>query len=139
MEDIETKAISLALYRHLCHNIVGSENYVKNLRLMNAVRDNLNSGTNWTVITSGSFGEGLEMRGSDLDVMCVVPDKKVYEDIKAANNSNVTYVLMETDDVKPGFTQLLLVLNKYYSQFHMSTLVRNIMANIISRAQYLNK
>ncbi|XP_076071843.1 uncharacterized protein LOC143043413 [Mytilus galloprovincialis] len=115
MTDIETKAISLALYRHMCHNIVGSENYVKNLRLMNAVRDNLYSDTASTFITSGSFGEGLEMIGSDLDLMYVMKNIEVYEDIKAANNSNVEYVLMETDDVKPGFTQLL-VQEQVYSQ-----------------------
>ncbi|XP_071126633.1 uncharacterized protein [Mytilus edulis] len=116
MTDIETKAISLALYRYMCHYIVRSENYVKNLRLMNAARDKLKSDTYRTVITSGSFGEGLEMRGSDLDIMYVIKNMEVYEDIKAANNSNVNYVLMETDDVKPGFTQLL-VQEQVYSQF----------------------
>ncbi|VDI53644.1 Hypothetical predicted protein [Mytilus galloprovincialis] len=120
MEDIETKPISIAFYRYMCHNIVGSENYVKNLRLLNAVRDNLNTDTNFTLITSGSFGEGLEMRGSDLDVMYVTKIMEVYEHIKAANNSNVLNVsilLMETDDVKPGFTQLLLELEQVYSRF----------------------
>ncbi|XP_071126632.1 uncharacterized protein [Mytilus edulis] len=117
MTDIETKPISLALYRYMCHNIVGSENYVKNLRLMNAVRDDLcYSDTDKTFITSGSFGEGLEMRGSDLDLMYVIKIMEVYEDIKTAYNSNVQYVLMETDDVKPGFTQLL-VQEQVYSQF----------------------
>ncbi|VDH91186.1 Hypothetical predicted protein [Mytilus galloprovincialis] len=116
MTDIETKPISLALYRYMCHNIVGSENYVKNLRLMNAVRDDLYSDTDRTFITSGSFGEGLEMIGSDLDLMYVIKNMEVYEDIKTANNSNVQYVLMETDDVKPGFTQLL-VPEQVYSQF----------------------
>ncbi|XP_071126621.1 uncharacterized protein [Mytilus edulis] len=101
----------------MCHNIVGSENYVKNLRLMNAGRDDLYSDTDSTFITSGSFGEGLEMRGSDLDMMYVIKNMEVYEDIKTAYNSNVQYVLMETDDVKPGFTQLLLVQEQVYSQF----------------------
>ncbi|XP_076071842.1 uncharacterized protein LOC143043412 [Mytilus galloprovincialis] len=102
----------------MCQNIVGSENYVKNLRLMNAVRDDLHSYTStyFTFITSGSFGEGLEMTGSDLDIMYVSKNIEVYEDIKAANHSNVKYVLMETDDVKPGFTQLL-VLEQVYSQY----------------------
>lgn len=49
----------------MCQNIVGTADYVKQIRLMNAVRDNLTSNNFGTYITSGSFGEGLEMRGSD--------------------------------------------------------------------------
>ncbi|CAG2225905.1 unnamed protein product [Mytilus edulis] len=60
---------SLAMYHYLCQNIVGSEDHVKTLRMMNNVRDNLQSDKTLTVITSGSFGEGLQMRSSDFDVM----------------------------------------------------------------------
>ncbi|CAC5422833.1 unnamed protein product [Mytilus coruscus] len=110
-----TKNISLALYRYMCQNIVGSENHVNTLRLMNTVRDNIQSGGIITYITSGSFGEGLEMRGSDLDIMRVIKSMEVHEDIKTAYNSNVTHLSMETDDVKAGFTQLLV--EQIYPQF----------------------
>ncbi|XP_071124029.1 cyclic GMP-AMP synthase-like receptor 2 [Mytilus edulis] len=106
MADTETKTISLALYRYMCQNIVGSENHVKNLRLMNTVRDNMMSETFITVITSGSFGEGLEMRGSDLDVMYVNKKVEVYENVQTSLNSNVFHLSVETDDVKAGFAQL---------------------------------
>ncbi|CAG2210586.1 unnamed protein product [Mytilus edulis] len=104
-KDTETKTISLALYRYMCQNIVGSENHVKTMRLINTVRDNFTSG-NECIITSGSFGEGLEMRGSDLDLIYVNRDMKVYEKNYTTYNSDEALLTMETDDVKAGFTQL---------------------------------
>ncbi|XP_063414131.1 uncharacterized protein LOC134696335 [Mytilus trossulus] len=106
MADTETKTISLALYRYMCQNIVGSENHVKNLRLMSTARDNMTCNKYIIPITSGSFGEGLEMRGSDLDVMFVNKDMEVYENVLTSLNSNVLYLSVETDDVKAGFAQL---------------------------------
>jgi hypothetical protein len=38
-------------------------------------------------ITSGSFGEGLEMKGSDVDLMYVFSNVHVYEDINKVFNS----------------------------------------------------
>ncbi|XP_063414860.1 cyclic GMP-AMP synthase-like [Mytilus trossulus] len=114
MADIETKTISLALYRYMYQNIIGSENHVKNLRLMNTVRDNMTSQKFTTFITSGSFGEGLEMRGSDLDVMYVIRKIEVYENVQTSLNSNALDLLMETDDVKAGFARLQVKHN--YSQ-----------------------
>ncbi|CAC5412434.1 unnamed protein product [Mytilus coruscus] len=75
---------------------------------MNAVRDDIASNKIMTVITSGSFGEGLEMRGSDLDMMFVLKAVEVYEDVIPRFNPNKTYFSMERDDVKTGFTQLKL-------------------------------
>ncbi|XP_071124028.1 uncharacterized protein [Mytilus edulis] len=108
ISDTDTTITSLALYRYMCQNIVGSENEVKTLRLMNTVRNNIESDMFQTVITSGSFGEGLEMRGSDLDIMYVKKIMEVFENVQNTNNSDFFYALMETDDVKPGFTQLVL-------------------------------
>ncbi|XP_076071840.1 uncharacterized protein LOC143043408 [Mytilus galloprovincialis] len=96
----------------MCQNIVGTENHVKSIRLMNAVRDRMKSTKRDIVITSGSFGEGLDMSGSDLDLMFVTAkDIEVYEndeDIKTDNNSSDVILSMETDDVKAGFAQLLV-------------------------------
>ncbi|CAG2252694.1 unnamed protein product [Mytilus edulis] len=107
-EDIITPNISLALYRYLCHNIVGTEEHVNTIRLMNTMRDNLSSSKSFTCITSGSYGEGLEMRGSDLDIMQVNKSIKVNADKQTDFNPSITYLSMDTDDVKPGFTQLRL-------------------------------
>ncbi|CAG2198489.1 unnamed protein product [Mytilus edulis] len=106
--DMDTNTVSLALYRYLCQNIIGTENHVKTMRLMNTVMDNLKSSMLSTTITSGSFGEGLEMRGSDLDNMNVAKLSEVYEYKKTRLCPYTIYYKMETDDVKPGFTQLLL-------------------------------
>ncbi|XP_071145515.1 uncharacterized protein [Mytilus edulis] len=108
MADIITPNISLALYNYLCHNIVGTKDHVKTIRLMNTVRDNFSSDKSFTCITSGSYGEGLEMRGSDLDIMLVRTTIKVNADTQTDFNPSITYLFMDTDDVKPGFTQLRL-------------------------------
>ncbi|XP_071147327.1 uncharacterized protein [Mytilus edulis] len=103
-----TPNISLALYNYLCHNIVGTEEHVKTIRLMNTVRDNCSYDKSFTCITSGSYGEGLEMRGSDLDIMQVIKYIKVNADKQPDFDTSITYLSMDTDDVKPGFTQLRL-------------------------------
>ncbi|XP_076072025.1 cyclic GMP-AMP synthase-like receptor 2 [Mytilus galloprovincialis] len=99
---------SKALYRYLCQNIVGTDHCVKTIRHMNSARDNATSGEFQTVITSGSFGEGLDMKGSDLDMMYVSKHIEVYEYLKPRLSPNITYLSMRTDDVKPGFTHLLV-------------------------------
>lgn len=108
LTDDMTRDISIALYRYLCLNIVGREDYVKQSRMMTTVRDNLTCNGDMTVVTSGSFGEGLDMRGSDLDMMYVFKKVEVYGDIKPFFNQNVTYFSMDRDAVNPGFTQLQL-------------------------------
>ncbi|XP_052083053.1 uncharacterized protein LOC127720503 [Mytilus californianus] len=108
MADTITPTISLALYRYLCQHIVGTEDHVKRIRMMNAVKDRMDSTKNITFITSGSFGEGLQMRGSDLDVMYLDTRFEVFEDVKPRFNPNKIYFSMERDDVKPGYTQLRL-------------------------------
>ncbi|CAC5422827.1 unnamed protein product [Mytilus coruscus] len=75
---------------------------------MDTVRDDVKSTEFCTTITSGSFGEGLELRGSDLDMMEVIKRFEAYADEKIRFNPNLIYFRMETDDVKPGFTQLLV-------------------------------
>ncbi|XP_071145511.1 uncharacterized protein [Mytilus edulis] len=117
MKDIITPNISLALYRYLCHNIVGTEEHVNTIRLMNTVRDNLSSDKSRTIITSGSYGEGLEMRGSDLDIMRVSKSIKVNADEQPDFDPSITYLSMDTDDVKPGFTQLRLEYSRDQSFF----------------------
>ncbi|VDI41338.1 Hypothetical predicted protein [Mytilus galloprovincialis] len=107
MADHSTQHVSRALYWYMCQHIVGTEDYVKQIRLLNAVRDNLSSNKVGISITSGSFGEGLEMRGSDLDVMFMDRNVEVY-DVKPRFHPNISYLSMNTDYEKPGFTQLRL-------------------------------
>ncbi|CAC5421188.1 CESA [Mytilus coruscus] len=82
--------------------------------MMNAVRDILASNNVFTKITSGSFGEGLQMQGSDLDVMCVLKEYCVCEEINIKNikmHRNTAYFMIETENTQPGYVQLRLVYN----------------------------
>ncbi|CAG2185799.1 unnamed protein product [Mytilus edulis] len=117
--------MSICLYNSLCHNIVGSAEYVRLIRLINAFKDRITSNTlHKTCITSGSFGEGLELKGSDLDIMVTDPGKEVIEQmIKHQDyHSDKTYYLVETNDIKPGFAYLrLLNENTKIAYLHLLT------------------
>ena len=103
-------SLSLSLYQFACQHIVGSEETVKTKRTFNTIRDNLSIDEKFITITSGSFGEGLEMEGSDIDLMYVFSNVHVYEDInKVQFNSTETTFVMDMDDCKLGFTHLRLV------------------------------
>ncbi|XP_063406259.1 uncharacterized protein LOC134690214 [Mytilus trossulus] len=105
--DKDTTAISLALYRYLCEKIVGTESHVKTIRLMNNIWDNMISSKHLVSIISGSFGEGLLMRGSDLTVITISKSIEVNADENKRLDPNISCFRMDTEDVKPGFTHLL--------------------------------
>ena len=108
--NITPRDISLSLYKFVCHHIVGSEETVKTKRTFNTIKDNLSSDEDCIQITSGSFGEGLETKGSDIDIMYVLSFVRVYENInKVRLNSSETSFVMDIDDCKLGFTHLRLV------------------------------
>lgn len=53
------------MHHYLCISFcVGTDNYVKRIRLINTIRDTVKSNEHITAIPSGSFGKGLEMRVS---------------------------------------------------------------------------
>ncbi|XP_063416266.1 uncharacterized protein LOC134697909 [Mytilus trossulus] len=86
---------------------------------MNAVKDRLTRNKIYTDITSGSFGEGLEMRGSDYDFMQVDKSIEVYVK-KPPFKPNITYVSMDTDDIKPCYSLLRLEhISDYYKPLHV--------------------
>ncbi|VDI58730.1 Hypothetical predicted protein, partial [Mytilus galloprovincialis] len=89
--------------------VVGTEEHVNTIRMMNTIRDHLESDSMRTIITSGSFGEGLDMRGSDLDVMIVLQYLEVCEKIHDYLNFVKVYFKMEMEDTQPGFSKLRLV------------------------------
>jgi len=110
VDDIHSRDTSLSLYRYLCHHVVGTEETVKTRIVLNAINDNLNCNKVLLHITSGSSGEGLMMKGSDMDIMLVFKGVNVYEDISSARvNSTDTCVAMEMMDTKLGFTHLRLL------------------------------
>ncbi|VDI66293.1 Hypothetical predicted protein [Mytilus galloprovincialis] len=101
--------MSISLYNYLCQNIVGSEDHVRLTRLMNASKDQYGSSKFSTQITSGSFGEGLELQGSDSDMMFVFRDIEVTDQKKLHAVHSAIYFFSVTDDVKPGYAYLRLI------------------------------
>lgn len=125
----------------MCQDIVGSKERVKTIRKMNAVKDHLSSNDKWTIITSGSYGEGMEMLKSDLDIVKTTELVEVCESINATFNPEKTYFTMETDDAQPGYTLLRLI---YSNDPHISRDCKQIggehfLSNISVKQQYLNK
>ncbi|CAC5364435.1 unnamed protein product [Mytilus coruscus] len=69
---------------------------------MNRVCDNLSCSEQIVPITSGSFGEGQQMCGSDLDIMYVSDYIEVHDNTTPiVFNPSKTYFSMMTDDTKP--------------------------------------
>ncbi|VDI33854.1 Hypothetical predicted protein [Mytilus galloprovincialis] len=110
--------LSLRLYHYLCKYIIGTEHHVKTIRLLNTVGDNLSRNDSDVAITSGSFGEGLQIRGSDLDIIYVLQDIEVQDNISPiAFNANKTNFSMMTEDTKPGFAMLRLITTNFHHEF----------------------
>ncbi|CAC5364321.1 unnamed protein product [Mytilus coruscus] len=102
--------MSIFLYHYLCKHVIGTANHVKTIRLMNTVRENLSYDYRQVVITSGSVGEGLEMRGSDVDIMLISKIIKVHVNITYDDlNPTKSYFSLMTEDTKPGFAMLRLI------------------------------
>ncbi|XP_052078288.1 uncharacterized protein LOC127716215 [Mytilus californianus] len=134
--------LSISLYHYLCKNIVGTENHVKTIRLMNTVCDHLSSEDNRVYITSGSFGEGLEMRGSDIDIMFVLKRIEVNEKIISHFfNPKKTYFSLKTEDTKPGFAMLCLISSPSHQMVDSCETYRmdNYLSNALFKKRYLNE
>jgi hypothetical protein len=113
---ITSRDTSLSLYQFLCHHIVGSEETVKTKRTFNTIKDNMLVSEKFLQITSGSFGEGLEMKGSDIDTMYVQRDVRVYEDInKVSFNSRESPLLWIWTTVNLGL--------RSFDWFNVTTLI----------------
>lgn len=133
--------VSLALYHHMCKHVVGTENHIKTIRLMNTVCDSLSSEGRKISITSGSFGEGLEMCGSDLDMMYVLPSIEVHENTTPLYfNPSKTYFSLLTEDTKPGFAMLRLISSPHPEVLECCEKFRkgNYLSNVLFKTCLLN-
>jgi hypothetical protein len=80
----------------MCDEVVGSEKVVDYRRQFFNVLDDVynHSGSNqWHYISSGSRAEGLNLPGSDYDVMHINKDINVYERVDVLNNF-ITHVFI---------------------------------------------
>ncbi|XP_071177881.1 uncharacterized protein [Mytilus edulis] len=105
-----SKTESLYFYKYLCQKI-GSEEIVKARRLARISSDFSSSNNLFPIIHSGSRGEGLDLVGSDLDVMTICPKYVVYESDKDVVHDWLPVLVMDTEDTPPCFTQLQLYTN----------------------------
>jgi len=99
--------LSLRVYNFLCDEF-GSPEVAKTRRLYYTARDRIMDSLVFTCITSGSKGEGLDMAGSDIDIMYVNNTITVIESTSANINIKPNTFVMHSDLTKPGFTQLKL-------------------------------
>ena len=107
--DATNKNISLLFYDYLC-SVIGTKRVVQTRRqICNAV-DRVMYGKIGTVISSGSKAEGLDLKGSDYDIMHVFTQCQVYENVNAIGKmTNKIHLIMDADDSPPGFTLLQLL------------------------------
>ncbi|XP_071160765.1 uncharacterized protein [Mytilus edulis] len=102
------KSESWTFYKYLCQKI-GSEEVVRIRRLASTL-NYMGESKSAQEITSGSIGEGLKLKGSDLDIMTIDPFFKVYESETEANCDGRTIpLIMNTEETQPCFTQLCLL------------------------------
>ncbi|XP_063397368.1 uncharacterized protein LOC134681645 [Mytilus trossulus] len=100
-----SKAECLHFYEYLCQKI-GSETIVRARRLTSITDDATRSSKLIPNITSGSKGEGLDLKGSDIDIMIIHPLYVIYESNKDVVHDRRKVFVMDTEDTPPCFTLL---------------------------------
>ncbi|XP_062582781.1 uncharacterized protein LOC134244537 [Saccostrea cucullata] len=113
-----TKAIqriSESVFVGLCY-IVGNSQLVTMRRdvmeIMEKVRNQVKKRYEYSVMVSGSYGEGFRLKGSDVDIMGWFNDLSVIWDLSQSqyyNTQRQTLMLCDCSDSPPGFTLLYLL------------------------------
>ena len=107
--------VSVKLYKYMCDEIVGSEKVVNCRRQFFNVYDDVQNHTGdsqWHCISSGSKAEGLNLPGSDFDVMFINKHIHVYELHDVLSNYHELRtkfnLVLDFDNAVAGFTLLRL-------------------------------
>ena len=105
--------VSVKLYKYMCDEVVGSEKVVNSRRQFFSVFDDVCNhcgDTKWHTISSGSKAEGLNLPGSDFDVMCINKNIHVYEPEDVLSNCHdlktKPALVLDFDNAVAGFTLL---------------------------------
>lgn len=98
----ELEAYSVWLYKYMCEEVVGSENVVWYRRLFFKLYDDIFSDIHHEFISSGSKAEGLDLPGSDIDLMFHNGLFEVYED----ETKEEDVLMLDPDKALPGLTLL---------------------------------
>ncbi|CAG2226743.1 unnamed protein product [Mytilus edulis] len=108
----DLQAFSLKLCHYLSEFVVGSEKVVKYRRYFYKCFDDCMKGESLECISSGSKAEGLDLPGSDLDLMILYKDFVVSE--KPGDDEDGSFIL-DTDNASNGFA--LIKVSKEYSNY----------------------
>jgi hypothetical protein len=94
-------------------SVVGSEMDIRIRQNVFLIKDNISNGlkaTHMSTVSSGSLAEGLDLPGSDIDVMIVLNIANILQNVQHMNRSaRYTTLLIEDEIEFPGFTTLKLV------------------------------
>ena len=93
-------------------SVVGSEMDIRIRQNMFLIKDNISNfkNTKVTMVSSGSLAEGLDLPGSDIDVMFVLSGARVIQNVQHMNRSaRYTTLLMDDGMEFPGFSRLKLI------------------------------
>ncbi|XP_052073976.1 uncharacterized protein LOC127711852 [Mytilus californianus] len=100
------------LYEHLV-NTIGTELIIHNrqrLYIINDMMENLICESYMAQISSGSQAEGLDLPGSDADVMYLINNVEVIQNVHNIKHPiQHNTLVMESDNDHPGFTRLRLI------------------------------
>ncbi|VDI28085.1 Hypothetical predicted protein [Mytilus galloprovincialis] len=100
------------LYQNLV-NTVGTEIDIRKRQQLFIIQDmicNAQAQKTHTHISSGSLAEGLDLPGSDIDIMFVINKVDVIRDLRNMRHPvQCTTLVMETDTDHPGFSRLRLI------------------------------
>ncbi|XP_052085904.1 uncharacterized protein LOC127723365 [Mytilus californianus] len=103
---LEMEAYSIRLYQYMCDAVVGSEKTVRKRRLLYKLLDDISNEKQYSIISSGSKAEGLDLPGSDFDMMILMKEYEGYED-KPRDRKGV--LILDTENAALGFTMLKVV------------------------------
>ena len=105
--------VSVKLYKYMCDEVVGCEKVVNCRRQFFNVFDDVHNNcwnNNWHVMSGGSKAEGLNLPGSDFDVMLINKSIHVYERDDVLSNYHELRgklnLVLDFDNAMPGFTLL---------------------------------
>ncbi|CAC5426036.1 unnamed protein product [Mytilus coruscus] len=104
------RAESLRFYNYL-RNKIGTEKIVKARRLAFIIND-AGAQSDFPQIGSGSRGEGLDLKGSDIDLMYIDSNFIVHESEKDVVKGRKVPLVMDTLDTQPCFTRLRVFTEK---------------------------
>ncbi|CAG2197581.1 unnamed protein product [Mytilus edulis] len=122
------KSESLNFYNYLCQKI-GSEEVVKIRRLESTIKD-----IGDVKVTSGSKGEGLNFKSSDLDLMYVDTFPKVYQSQEeVVHDKRTTHLILNTEETPSCYTQLC-ILNHH--RVKKNLVIKTHLGYMLSSEQY---